>query len=605
MILQPILFPQECICKETDLYYRGPSTQFGSTYHLGPNQSVSFDTYFNIFSIDKWKKYTSIENLSLTLKIQGECQIEVFEAQLTNKEKSIRKISSASKDYSSNFITIDFPDIESIHGVCYFTITAGKNSCTIIDGAYETYIQENTLNRVKLGIGICTFKREQFILKNLKAIQDYHLDNPNSPLYNNLEVYVADNGQTLNKYNYTHQNVRIYPNINAGGSGGFTRCMIEVIKKNEEINLTHLILMDDDIVLDPAVLTRTYHFLQVIKNEYSDRIIGGAMFKIEKRFEQSEAGAFWSGKITEQLYFGHQFYDLKEFNAVIKNEDFAKINYNAWFFCCMPMQYINKNNLPLPFFIHFDDIEYGLRNNPNPILLNGICVWHSTENKLIPWMHYYDIRNKIISGLLLFSNSHNQKKLFLRLILQRFIFCIIQYRYVEWNISVKAIRDICKKGPSCLYEKNPIDLHSEITKINYSSYSLDKSEQILELSSEERRMNTLYYSQWNTRQKLSIIKAFLNLFIPSKTRKAFFIKDTSLFSHHFWRRKKIFVYNEKNENGYFLEKSLKQTAKSFFEMLSLSFNVLTNYKSIEAQFNKEKSKLRSIDFWTKYLQLDK
>ena len=33
--------------------------------------------------------------------------------------------------------------------------------------------------------------------------------------------------------------------------------------------------------------------------------------------------------------------------------------------------------LPIPAFIHFDDIEYGVRHSDKGvILINGICVWH-------------------------------------------------------------------------------------------------------------------------------------------------------------------------------------------------------------------------------------
>ena len=271
MRIQNILFPKEDICKETELYYRYPSKQFGKKIILPPNQTISFDTYFNSFSIQKWKEYTIIQNLNLNLKVSGQCRISLYEATLIKDEVHTRLLLSKDKNSKENEITLSFPDVRNLHGICYFTITSDDGHCEIIDGFYGTEIDSKSINRVKIGIGICTYKREQFILKNLKAVQDAIFDNPESELHDNLEILVSDNGETLQNYNYTHPKIKIFPNINAGGSGGFTRCMIEAIKAQENLNLTHFLLMDDDIVLDPAVLTRTYKLLQLLKSEHQDK----------------------------------------------------------------------------------------------------------------------------------------------------------------------------------------------------------------------------------------------------------------------------------------------------------------------------------------------
>ena len=55
MILQKIIFPKEDLCAEKELYYRGDLEKEGET--------IQFNTYFNSFSIEKWKKYTNLENL--------------------------------------------------------------------------------------------------------------------------------------------------------------------------------------------------------------------------------------------------------------------------------------------------------------------------------------------------------------------------------------------------------------------------------------------------------------------------------------------------------------------------------------------------------------
>ena len=55
----------------------------------------------------------------------------------------------------------------------------------------------------------------------------------------------------------------------------------------------------------------------------------------------------------------------------------------------------------IPFFIHCDDVEYGLRYGQQPVILNGIQVWHETyEHRQSPVMHYYDTRNPLIVNAL-------------------------------------------------------------------------------------------------------------------------------------------------------------------------------------------------------------
>ena len=60
------------------------------------------------------------------------------------------------------------------------------------------------------------------------------------------------------------------------------------------------------------------------------------------------------------------------------------------------MDFLN-NNLPFSFFLHCDDVEFGLRHGGCPIILNGIQVWHETyEYRQSPVISYYDIRNSLL-----------------------------------------------------------------------------------------------------------------------------------------------------------------------------------------------------------------
>ena len=52
--------------------------------------------------------------------------------------------------------------------------------------------------------------------------------------------------------------------------------MIEALK---DPAFTHVILMDDDIILNPDVLRKTGYFLSAVKKEWQDAPLGGALMR--------------------------------------------------------------------------------------------------------------------------------------------------------------------------------------------------------------------------------------------------------------------------------------------------------------------------------------
>ena len=89
-------------------------------------------------------------------------------------------------------------------------------------------------------------------------------------------IFLIDNGKTLDA-NREIQKVAgclndkldIIPNMNAGGSGGFTRGMIEILNRKEQDGYTHVLLMDDDAVVQPDMMVRLYGLLTTLKEEWS------------------------------------------------------------------------------------------------------------------------------------------------------------------------------------------------------------------------------------------------------------------------------------------------------------------------------------------------
>ena len=76
MLIQNLLLPKIGICTEEEMFFR---RQVGNEREIEilsdenclsfENKGiVSFDTYFNGLSVEKWKKYTNIKNIRLVSK---------------------------------------------------------------------------------------------------------------------------------------------------------------------------------------------------------------------------------------------------------------------------------------------------------------------------------------------------------------------------------------------------------------------------------------------------------------------------------------------------------------------------------------------------------
>ena len=79
MKLQNILFPTASTAGEGGMYFFTSSKMTDSgQIRLKAGESLTTDTYFNGLSADKWKKYTVVRDVTLTLHLQGKVHYELF-----------------------------------------------------------------------------------------------------------------------------------------------------------------------------------------------------------------------------------------------------------------------------------------------------------------------------------------------------------------------------------------------------------------------------------------------------------------------------------------------------------------------------------------------
>ncbi len=316
------------------------------------------------------------------------------------------------------------------------------------------------MNKVRIAVNICTYKRQQCLENNITKLLASEFFIEGSLFFGGLHIFIVDNASEIRLED--NQFVHLFYNKNTGGSGGFQRGLEEIRKYDE---FTHVIFMDDDVEFDISTFYILYKFLQEADEDSIDRPIAGRMLDIDNPNIQWSAAEKWNGGNIEHVQFLRDISDTESKFGVYhpgKIDFNCGAEYGGWWFCCYPMSFAKDNDI-MPFFIHCDDVEYGLRCGKMPIIIDGVHVWHQTwEKKFSPSVVYYDVRN---------SHFVNEKYGDLPSgdeVLAAWKETITKFHLKEqWDYEYAAIKgmDDFLKGLKWLYRIDPAKNHKKVALI--------------------------------------------------------------------------------------------------------------------------------------------
>ncbi len=603
--LQNILLPSSQTCMDQELYFRCSGT--GMNFQLDPGNSIrlekgtvlEFDTYFNGFFIEKWNKYTGIDNIVLTLRLEGAARVVLMTRSLLGdfvETKVLGTHTCRSKKGQVQEFTLEF-ETQPAGGMCCFSIEAEEQT-VFYGGSYCAGTELEWLRSVKLGLVICTYERERFIKKNLELLRKAFLENPDSQLYDKLEIFVVDNAGTLQESEIAGEKVHCFKNKNTGGAGGFTRGMLEVRRLAQEQGFTHVLLTDDDIVLEPEAVFRTGMLLTCVCDAYRDAFVGGAMLRLDTQYLQTEAGAVWNAGEIVSLKKG---LDLRKVRNCLSNAYEEKAEYHAWWFCAFPLALASDENLPMPLFLLGDDAEYGLRNMKQLILLNGICVWHEpVENKYSSARYYYMFRNKmIVNALHSRAMTRSQYK---KLLTSAVRYELQLYRYKNAHLLMQAAEDFLG-GVTWLKAQDGAKVHKWVTGQGY------QPQPIAALGEDITYDRQMYETSRNDTQKPGLLQSILadrtlNGTYLSPKRKYNIIPMDGAKPFSVYRTEKILNYDEAGKKGFVTQRDPQEAKESLARLKRLHHLIDTSYEDAVRDYAENSRKLQTYAFWKKYLELD-
>lgn len=597
MELQRIMWPTVGICTCSELYVRWDKKVAlveSETMRFGMHGVAWFDTYFNGVSIEKWRKYTKVQNIGLQIEIEGSFKVTLYQKRMIDnqiQEQALKEEIFVQEKRGK--VELEFP--AGTKGMLFFCLEGLQAQSVFYGGAYITDLAETERREVKIGLVICTFRREEYIQKTIQILEEAFLNKPESVLKDKLEVFLSDNGKTLPEELATDY-IHIFPNKNVGGSGGFTRGLMEILKKNQQKRtITHVLFMDDDVKIAPESILKTWQVLSLIKEEYAEAFLGGAMLRMDQPSIQVEAGASWN---TGKLISLKAGLDLRRPESCLYNEVEEYSEFHAWWYCCFPIEVARNDNLPLPFFIRGDDVEYGLRNQKPLILINGICVWHEPfENKYSSFLNYYILRNQLIVNSLhcpQYGKKELKKEVFRRVTEE-----ILFYRYRNVDLILRGVEDFLR-GPEWLFSTDGEALHQEITAMGYRAESVEKLDMAFRYAEYQRSIKQKEGTLARYLRKISF-NGYLGIVGGREDR---IVSMANPKYCNVWRADRVMYYDAAAEKGFLTQRSWQELLDCYKKMGKVFWMIDRRYEKIRKRYRLKIGKLTNLSFWKKYLRED-
>ncbi len=572
---------------------------------------IDFATYLNAFSNIKWRRYTVVDNVWLHLRARGTMDVELCRIDESDGDP-LRTILDVRHIESDELVDLEYEfDAADATLLSFQIVTMG--TAELAEAWYYTKVEEDALRTVELAIATTTFKKEDYILKNIRLIEEGLLG-CDEPVANHLTLHVSDNGRTLDAEALSHGRVHVHPSDNVGGAGGFTRGMICAM--DQEPKATHVLLMDDDVQVLPEAIKRTFNVLSLVNDEYAEALVSGAMMAFERQDVFHEDTGYvqkWGAFTT---YKGeYRVNTLKKVVEVECVEPHAHNRYAGWWYCCIPMSVIERVGLPLPLFIRGDDVEYGMRCGGPFITMNGICLWHQVfSNKYRAFFERYQFNRNVLVAQATCGMAPDID--FLDFLKANVQLDFKHFNYEGVELALDALDDYMR-GPEWLMSVNPGDLLRKHSAKNDKLVPIDQidDERVRNANFHPKVLNKMKKKAPMMRKFRSFVQKAYDYGTQNGQRLVPRIAQgngLAVMSHDGW----AYDPNEIRGAGAILFVSsdgregvlrTRDTAR-FHELDRRYQKTLKEYESrkeeLRAAYAAAKEQMTSIEFWRRYLMMD-
>jgi len=393
------------------LYFEGepPSVANGYPQVLGGHRLTVDGAMSSLYDREVFGA-TRVERFRLRLRIKGSAEIALLHTDHTGHRRVVSTTHSGSGKgvyrYAGNYLisdtTVDsYQDEHEISmpfdivtadggaGRWSFIVTPLFGSVEVLSADWEIGAQPQ--REVTPTFVICTFNRVAQLQANLVTLSGI-LDVEASE----WRVIVVDNARTFAvQPNLTTERIQVIPQKNVGGAGGFGRGIHVAL---DDTTTSHIILLDDDADIDAVSIARMMNLFRFQVQE--EDFIGGVQMDVYEPLKLADASAYWRPDRFEtvEARMPPSRLDSPEGKSALARNLYT--NFNGWWLFGGSKAAFLRNGMPLPIFVHLDDVDFGVRADiagRRTWTVPGIAVWHEPYYaKVEGWFAFYNIRNELI-----------------------------------------------------------------------------------------------------------------------------------------------------------------------------------------------------------------
>lgn len=427
------------------------------SYRIDAGGRTSFATYLNAFPASYWRRFTPVREVTLRVRTTGSGTLVVYRS---SARGAVARVTSRRLDGAA-LHHLPLPLTAFVDGGWYwFDLVAGAEAL-VLDEA-EWCVPPAARAAAPITIGITTFDRPTSCADLLTQLGT-------APELDDLvdAVVVVDQGTRLvaDDPGFTTARdalagrLRVIRQPNLGGSGGFSRAMLETLDAGRS---DHVLLLDDDVVAEPEGIARAVAFA---RHASRPTVVGGQMFSMHERsvlHAFAEVVRPWQFRWSAAAPSVHD-HDLARWNLRSTPWMHRRIHadYTGWWMCLVPTAVLRDVGLSMPFFIKWDDAEFGLRaaaaGHPT-VSLPGAAVWHvpwTDKDDSTDWQAYFHARNRLVAALAHSRYDHGGR--LVRESLAISVKHVLAMQYSAAALRLKAVQDVLA-GPDDLHRGLPTRL---------------------------------------------------------------------------------------------------------------------------------------------------
>ncbi|GAB6936546.1 glycosyltransferase [Isoptericola variabilis] len=431
----------------------GPAVVDDGAVRVPAGATQGFAAYFSAFPASYWVRWAGVATVRLEVDVAGAGTVRLVRS---DARGTATAVASSPVDDGAVTLAADVARMAD-GGWLWFEVDAGATDAVVTGARWLVDVAPRRTGDVCLSI--TTMDKPEYCVATLRRIAS------SGALRDAVgTVFVVDQGsrRLVDHPDYPEvaaalgDQLTVVEQRNLGGSGGFSRGMLETLDRD---GADAVLILDDDVEVEPEALLRAIRLHRAAREPV---VVGGHMLDLNR---PTVLNSFSEVVHERDFNWGppepdRQWHDLAA--APLRDTPWlharGESDFNGWWMCLIPTAVLRDVGLSLPLFLKWDDAEFGLRARDAghaTVSFPGAALWHvawTEKDDTVEWQAYVHVRNRVAAALL--HARRPRAGLLLASLLATDLKLLLGMRYYPVDLHVRALRDLLA-GPGDLHAGLP------------------------------------------------------------------------------------------------------------------------------------------------------